>query len=184
METVFNYPIHKKYIYNDPNRFLVSWWRIDSYFNNEPIQISDFEIMTAAYGSSLSFGSRLRSKYIGHKTYAYIRSNFGSKPTPIHWPVQKSDLNYSYLRSQFSGLPQTVAKKLIYHLSQIVSYDSKIIYPVINGFSPNEVSSHLHICDHPIVTIGIIGLCLEFSNISHVDSLEGFRKSVVYKVRT
>ena len=48
---------------------MVSWWGTDSYFNNEQIQIGDIEIMTAAYGSSGSFGSRLSSKKIGHNTY-------------------------------------------------------------------------------------------------------------------
>ena len=31
----------EKSIYNYPNRFMVSWWVIDSYFNNEQIQIGD-----------------------------------------------------------------------------------------------------------------------------------------------
>ena len=50
--------------------------------------------MTSAYGSSWSFGSKVRSKSIGHKTYIGRRSNFSSKPTPIHGPVHKYDLNY------------------------------------------------------------------------------------------
>ena len=41
----------EKYIYNDPNIFIVSWWGTDSYFNNEQIQIGDIEITTAASGS-------------------------------------------------------------------------------------------------------------------------------------
>ena len=65
-------------------------------FHYENIQISDIEIMTTAYGSPGSFLSRVRSKYIGHNTYTGIRSSFCSKPTPIHEPVHKSDLNYSY----------------------------------------------------------------------------------------
>ena len=55
---------------------MVSWWKTDLYFNNEKIQIGDIEIMTAEYGSPGSFGSRVRSKYIGHNTYTDRRSNF------------------------------------------------------------------------------------------------------------
>ena len=55
---------------------MVYWCKTDSYFNNENIQIGDIEIMNAAYGSSGSFGSRVRSKYIGHNTYTGRRSNF------------------------------------------------------------------------------------------------------------
>ena len=47
---------------------MVSWWGTDSYFNNEQIQIGDIEIVTSTYGSSGSFGSRVRSKYIGNNT--------------------------------------------------------------------------------------------------------------------
>ena len=65
--------------------------------------------MNAAYGSSGSSGSRVRSKYIGYNTYTGRRSNFCSNPTPIHGPVHKYDLNYSYSRSHFSRLPQSVA---------------------------------------------------------------------------
>ena len=54
-----------------------------------------------------------------------------------------------------------------------------MFYTIINGFSPNEVKIHLHICGHPVVTFGTRGLCLEFSNTSHVDILDRFRKSVV-----
>ena len=45
---------------------MVSWWGTDSYFNNEQIQIGDTELMNAAYGSSGSFGSRVRSKSFGN----------------------------------------------------------------------------------------------------------------------
>ena len=44
-------------------------------FNNEQIQIADIKIMTAVYGSSGSFGSKVRPKYIGHNTYTVRRSN-------------------------------------------------------------------------------------------------------------
>ena len=67
----------------------------------------------------------------------------------------KSDLNYSYSRIHFSRLPQVVTKKMMNNLSQKVCYASKIIYPVIDGFSPNDESSHFHICDHSIVTFEI-----------------------------
>ena len=51
--------------------------------------------MIYAYGSSGSFGFILRSKSIGHNTYAGRRNYFRSKLTPIHGPVQKSDFNHS-----------------------------------------------------------------------------------------
>ena len=54
---------------------MVSWWGIDSYFNIEQIQNRDIEITISAYGSSGSFGSRVRSKYIGYKNYTGRRSN-------------------------------------------------------------------------------------------------------------
>ena len=85
---------------------MISWWVTDSYLNIEQIQIRDIEIMIFAYGSAGSFGSIIRSKYIGHNTYTGIRSNFRSKPTPIHGPFPKYDLNHSYSRSHFSRLPQ------------------------------------------------------------------------------
>ena len=104
--------------------------------------------MTDAYSSSGSFGSRVRSKYIGYNTYTGRWSNLCSKTTPIHRPVQKSDLNYSYYRSHFSRLLQAIDNNLIYSFCQKVSYASKIIDQIIHGFSPNEITSHLHICDH------------------------------------
>ena len=94
--------------------------------------------MNAAYGYSVSLILTFRSKYIRHYTYIVRRSNFCSKPTPIHGLVHKYDLNYSYSRSHFSRLPPAVAKKLIYRLSQKFCNPSKIIDPVINGFSPND----------------------------------------------
>ena len=117
---------------------MVFWWGIDSYFNIEQIQIRDIENKISAYGSSGSFVSIVRSKYIVHNTYTGRSSNFRSKPTPIHAPVQKSDMNYSYSRISFSRLPQAVDNKLINRLSQKVGYASKIIDPVIYGFSSND----------------------------------------------
>ena len=113
--------------------------------------------MTSIYGLSGSFGSRVRSKSIGYNTYTVRGSNFCSKPTPIHGLFHKYDLNYSYSRSHFNRLPQVVARKLMYSLSQKVSYASKIIDTVINGFSPHEVIIHLNICDSSIVTFVIGG---------------------------
>ena len=89
---------------------MVSWRETDSYFNNEQIQIGDIEIMTSEYSSSGSFESRVRSKSIGHNTYTGRRINFHSKQTPIHGPVNKAYLNYSYSRSRFIRLPQVVSK--------------------------------------------------------------------------
>ena len=51
METYLNYSIPKN-IYNYSNRFMVSWWVTNSYFNNKPIKIGDTEIMNYAYVSS------------------------------------------------------------------------------------------------------------------------------------
>ena len=163
---------------------MVSLWRTDSYFNNEPIQIGDVEIMTATYGSSGSFLSVLRSKYIGHNTYTGRRSHIYSKPILIHRLVHKYYLNYSYSRSHFSWLPQAVAKRRIFSLSKKVSYVSNLIDPVTNGFNTHEVISYLHIFDLSIVKFGIRVFCLGFSKHSYVDSLYRFRKSVVYKFIT
>ena len=93
--------------------------------------------MTAEYSSSGSFGSIVRSKSIGHRTYTVLRINLCSKPAPIHGPVHKYDMNDLYSRSHFSRLPQAVAKKLIHCSSQKVSYASKIIDSFINGFITN-----------------------------------------------
>ena len=71
--------------------------------------------MTSEYGSSGSFESRVRSKYIGHNTYTGRRSNLHSKLTPIHVPIHKLYLSYSYSRSHFSRLPQAVDKKKIHY---------------------------------------------------------------------
>ena len=161
---------------------MVSWWGTYSYVNNEQIKIGDIEIMTAACGSSGSFGSRVRSKYIGNTTYTGKWSNFRSKPAPIHGPIHKSDLNYSYSRSHFSWLPQAFVKRNVF-LSHKVSYDSKIIDPVINWFSPNEVRIHFHIYDQSIVTFGIRVLWFGFSDTSHVESLDRFGKLVFDKVK-
>ena len=47
----------------------------DSYFNTEQIKVGDIEIMIYSYGLSGSFGSRVRSKSIGHNTYTVRKSN-------------------------------------------------------------------------------------------------------------
>ena len=163
---------------------MVSWWVTVSYFNNEPIKMSDIEIMTAAYGSLGSFGSIVSSKYIRNNTYTDIISNFHSKPTPIYRSCHKSDLNYSYSRSKFSRLPQAVSRNKFYCLSQKASYGYKTIDPVIDGFITHEVIIHLHICTNSIVKSGIRVLYLGLSNISNVRSLDRFRKSVVDKAKT
>ena len=67
---------------------------------------------------------------------------------------------------------------------QKFSYASKRIDLVINVFSPNDISSHLHICEHSIITFGIIEKISGLSNTSHVYSLDRFRRSVVDKVKT
>ena len=45
--------------------------------------------MTSAYGSSGSFGYRVRSEPIGHNTYT-VRIFFSSKPTLIHGLLKKN----------------------------------------------------------------------------------------------
>ena len=66
--------------------------------------------MNIAYGSSGSFGLRVRSKSIGYNIYTGRIRNLCSKLTLIHGPVHKSDLELSYSRSQFSRSPQAVSK--------------------------------------------------------------------------
>ena len=127
---------------------MVSWWVIYSYSNNEQIQIGDIEIMNSAFGSSISFESRDRSKYIDHNTYTYIKSNFSSKLATINGPVHNSELKFSHSRRHFCQLPQTFYKIIINSLSQKVSYNSMIVDPAINGFSIKKVRSGLYICDH------------------------------------
>ena len=172
---IFELFYYKNSIYNDSNKFMVSWWVIYSYFNIEQIQIGDIEIMISAYGSPGSFGSRVRSKSIVNNTYTGRRSNFHSKPTTFHEPFHKYDFNCPHSRSNFSRLPHLFAKnKFIVCL--------KIIDPVLNVFSPNYVSSYFHIYDHSIVTFGIREECIGFSKTSRVDSLDRFIRSVVNKV--
>ena len=157
METAFNFTI-QNIIYIDSNIFMVSLWVIDSYLNNEKFKLVILKLWIlciSEYGSSGSFESRVRSKYIVLNTYKGRRSNVNSEPTPIHGPVHKYDLNHSYSRSHFIRLPQAVAKKIIYHSSQKVIYASKIIDMVINGLSSNDLLSHVHICDHSIVKFDI-----------------------------
>ena len=52
-----------------------------------------------------------------------------------------------------------------------------MINQVINVFNSNEVKSHLKICDHSIITFGK-EFSKDFSNTSHVYSLDIFRKAV------
>ena len=111
-------------------------------------------------------------------THIQVEEVFYVRKQNIHVPVNKYDLNYSYSRSHLSLLPQAVAKGLINILSQKVSYDTVIIW-----FSTNELNNHLQICYHSIVSFGIRWFYLEFSNISRVDSLDRFRKSVVDMVK-
>ena len=112
-------------------------------------------------------------KSIGHNKYTGRMRNFRSKTIPIHRPVNKSELKFSYSIIHFIWLPQSVSKTLINSLSQKFSYASMIIDPVINGFSHNEVRFNLYICDHSIITFGKILSCLGFLNTYHVDSIDG-----------
>ena len=76
--------------------------------------------------------------------------------------------------SCFSRLPQAVYKEQTNRFSHKVSSSSMKIDPVINGFIPNKVKGHLYIYHHPIINLGIRGLCLGFSNTSQVDILDRF----------
>ena len=58
-----------------------------------------------------------------------------------------------------------------------------MIDTVTNGFSPSLVIIHLYIFDHSIIAHEKIVSGFGFSNTSHVDSLDRFRKSVIYKVK-
>ena len=86
----------------------------------QKIQIGDSETMTDEYGSSGSFWSIVRSKYIGHNTYTGRRINLLSKPALIHVPAHTYDFNYSCSISHFSWLPQAVATKLLRKLVMLI----------------------------------------------------------------
>ena len=139
--------------------------------------------MNAAYGSSGSFGLWVRSKSIGHNTYTGRISHLISKPTQIYGLVHKLDLNLFYSRSHSSWSTQSFSKGLINNLYQKVSYTSTTIDTVINGFIPNELKSHLHICFHSIFTFGKIIFYSGFSNTYNIDSLDRSRKLVVDTVK-
>ena len=62
------------------------------HFDDQLIQTRDAVLINSSYGSSGLFGSRVGSMFIGHNTYTQRRSHFHSKPTPIHGPVNKSEL--------------------------------------------------------------------------------------------
>ena len=81
------------YMCNYPTTFMVYWWVTYSYYNNEQIQNSNVKLMNTIYGSSGIFWSLVRLNYIGHNIYTGINSNLSSKPTSIHGPAHKSDLN-------------------------------------------------------------------------------------------
>ena len=72
--------------------------------------MSYIDIMISAYCSSGLFGSRVWTKSIVNNTYTGRKSDLCSKPTPIHGPVHKSDLNCSYSKSHFGRLPQELAE--------------------------------------------------------------------------
>ena len=92
-------------------------------------------------------------------------------------------MDFSYSRSHSRWLPQAVSKRPINRLSHKVSFASNIIDPVINGFSVNEVKSHIHIWDNKNISFSTRELCLGLSENSHVDSLDRFGKKVVDKVK-
>ena len=76
--------------------------------------------------------------------------------------MNKSEFNFSYSRSHFSRLPKAVSEGPMNCLSKKVSYSSMMIDTFINGFSPNEVRSHFHICDNLILTFEKRVLMLTF----------------------
>ena len=106
-----------------------------------------------------------------------------SKTTPIHVPVQ-NQIWIIHTQEVTLVCYYKQLLKIIYCLSHKIIYASKIIYLYINGFSQNSESSHLHICDHSIVTLGIREKCLGLSNTSHVDSLDRFIITFADKVNT
>ena len=114
--------------------------------------------MNAAYGSSGSFGSRVRSKSMGYSTYTGRISNFSSNPRLIHLLVHKYYLSFSYLTIYFSPLPQAVSKGIINCLYQKVSYAYMTIDKFINIFSLNEIKFHLKCFDNSIINFCIRGL--------------------------
>ena len=135
--------------------------------------------MNTAFDSSLSFGSRVRSKLIGNNKYTGRRTNFHSKPTQIHWATHIPELKISYSRKHFILLPQAVSTIHINHLLQKFSCSSVIIDLVMNGFTNNEVRSDHHVWDKSIITFVKEIICLEFPNAFNVKSLERLSKSVV-----
>ena len=80
------------------------------------------------------------------------------------------------MKSLYLVTTKKLLKNLLFVNSQKVRYASMEIDIVIIGFSPNEVKRHRQKCDNSIVTFGIRRFCLRFSNTSHVESLDGFRK--------
>ena len=136
--------------------------------------------MNSAYGPLGSFRTIFGQKYIGHNTYKGIRSDFCSKPTPIHGLVNRSEFYYSSSRSHFSWLSQELSKELDNFFSPKGSYYYMTIDPVINRFCPNEVIIHFCVCGHSIITFGENNTV---SNTSHVDSFYRFRKTVVDKIK-
>ena len=87
---------------------LYSWSLVgeDIHISIKKIQTSDVVLMNTAYGSSGSFWSRVRSKFIGHNTYIGRRSSFHSKTRPIHGPDNKYYLIFLNSISHFRWLPQ------------------------------------------------------------------------------
>ena len=59
--------------------------------------------MNYVYGSSGSFGSIVLLNYIGHDTYTGRRIPLHSKPTPVHIPVHKPELDFITLEDTSVG---------------------------------------------------------------------------------
>ena len=70
---------------------MVFWWVRNPYLNNKQIQTRYAVLMNDTYGSSVSFGSSVRSKYIIHNTYTGRRCYLCPKTTPINGTIHKSD---------------------------------------------------------------------------------------------
>ena len=121
--------------------------------------------MNAAYGSSGSFGSIVRSKSMGYNTYTGRIRNFSSNPSIIHVPIYKSYLSFSYLKIHFTWLSKSFSIGIIIVLHQKVSYAYTTIDKFINIVSLNEIKFHLQIFDNSIINFCIRGLVYCYQTI-------------------
>ena len=130
------------------------WWVRYSYFNNEKFKLVTFKLLMLHLVCQDHLDIELSLNVF---LVMPIKVEGGYSIQNQHqYTDQFINQNWVFLysRKHFSWLPQAVSKILINRLSHKVSYASITIDPVINGFSPNELRSHFHIFDHPIITFG------------------------------